>query len=132
MEELANVFPEQTVVNKHAIELEKGKQPPYGRIQSLGLVELKTFNTYIKTILANSFIKDLKLPLNALILFERKSDGSLYLCVNYWGPNNLTIKNCYPLPLIGESPNRLGQVKPFTYLNFKNVYHQMKIKKRDK
>ena len=42
-EESANIFPEQTGVNDHAIEMEKGKQPPYGPIYSLEPVELKTF-----------------------------------------------------------------------------------------
>ena len=55
-EKLANILPEQTGANKHAIKLEKGKQPPYGPIHSLGPVELETFKTYIKINLAISFI----------------------------------------------------------------------------
>ena len=38
---------------------------------------------------------------DAPILFIRKKDGSLQLCV--WGVNDLTVKNRYPLPLIGKS-----------------------------
>ena len=56
LEKLANIFPEQTRVNKHAIKLEKSKQSPYGPIYSLRLIEFKTFKTYIKTNLANGFI----------------------------------------------------------------------------
>ena len=55
-EKSANVLPEQTGANEHAIELKKGKQPPYGPIYSLGPVEFKTLKTYIKTNLSNSFI----------------------------------------------------------------------------
>ena len=53
---LANVLAEQTGANEHAIELKKSKQPPYGPIYSLGLIELKTLKTYIKINLANGFI----------------------------------------------------------------------------
>ena len=53
--ELAEVLPERTKINEHAIELEEGKQPPYGPIYSLGPVELKTLKTYIEINLANSF-----------------------------------------------------------------------------
>ena len=102
-EKLANVLPERTEANEHAIKLEKGKQPPYGPIYSLGPVELETLKTYIKTNLANGFIRASKSPAGAPILFVRKPDGSLRLCVDYRGLNNLTIKNRYPLPLIGES-----------------------------
>ena len=93
---------ENTRMNEYAIELEEGKQPRFGPIYSLGPVELETLKTYIKTNLANGFIRPSKSPAEAPILFDRKPDGSLRLCVDYRGLNNLTIKNQYPLPLIGE------------------------------
>ena len=56
LEKSANVLPERTGANEHAIKLEKGKQPPYGPIYSLGPVELETLKTYIKTNLTNGVI----------------------------------------------------------------------------
>ena len=107
-------LPENTGINEHAIELEEDKQPPYGPIYSLGPVELETLKTYIKTNLANGFIRPSKSPAGAPILFDWKPDKSLRLCMNYWGLNNITIKNQYPLPLIGESLDRLGWARRFT------------------
>ena len=101
-------------MNEHAIKLEKGKQPLFGPIYSLGPVELEMLKTYIKTNLANGFIRPSKFPAGAPILFDRKPDGSFRLCVDYRGLNNITIKNWYPLPLIGESLNQLGRTKQFT------------------
>ena len=101
--ENAAELPENTGINEHAIELENGKQPPFGPIYSLGPVELETLKTYIKTNLANGFIHPSKFPAGAPILFNKKPNGSLRLCVDYRGLNNITIKNRYPLPLIGES-----------------------------
>ena len=122
---------EKTGMNEHAIELEKGKQPLFGPIYSLGPVELETLKTYIETNLANGFIRTSKSPAGAPILFDRKPDGSLRLCVDYRGLNNITIKNQYPLPLIGESLDQLGQAKRFTQLDLANVYHQMRIGEGD-
>ena len=114
-------------MNEHAIKLEEDKQPPFGPIYSLGPVELETLKTYIETNLANGFIRPSKSPAGAPILFDRKPDGSLRLCVDYRGLNNLTIKNRYPLPLIGESLDRLGRAKQFTQLDLTNAYHQIRI-----
>ena len=81
--ESATVLSKHTEINTHTINLEKGKQPPYGPIYSLRPVELETLKTYIKTNLANGFICLSKSPASAPILFEKESDGSLWLCVNY-------------------------------------------------
>ena len=54
--EKALVIPERTKLNEHAINLENGKQLPYRLIYSLGLVELETLKTYIKTHLKTGFI----------------------------------------------------------------------------
>ena len=127
-EEKALILPERTELNKHTINLEDGKQPPYGSIYSLGLVELKTLKTYTKTYLKTRFIRPSKSLACAPILFNKKLNGSLRLCVYYQGLNNLTIKNRYLLPLIGESLDWLGRSKRFTQLDLTIAYHQMRIK----
>ena len=81
--DLASKLPEHTGINDHVIELVDGQQPPYGPIYSLGPVELETLKAYIETNLANGFIRPSKSPAGAPILFDRKSDGSLRLCVDY-------------------------------------------------
>ena len=94
---------ENTKINEHAIKLEEDKQPPFGPIYSLRPIELKTFKTYIKTNLANGFIWSFKSFAGVFILFDWKLDKSFRLCMDYRDLNNLTNKNQYPLPLIGES-----------------------------
>ena len=123
LKESAEMLPKNTGINKHAIELERGKQPIYEPIYSLGPVELKTFKTYIKTNLANDFIRFFKSPTVALIFFICKTDGSFYMCINYYGLNNLTIKNQYQLLLIEESLDWLGQAKPFRQFDLTSAYH---------
>ena len=106
LEKSANIFLEQTRANKHAIEPEKGKQPPYRPIYSPGPVEFETLKTYIKTNVANGFIRALKSPVGTPIPFVYKYNGSFHLSGNYQGLNNLAIKNWYPLPLIGKFLDR--------------------------
>ena len=113
-EEKALVLSERTKLNEHTINLKDGKQPPYGPIYSLGLVELETLKFYIKTYLKTGFIWPSKSPAGAPILFDKKLDGSFHLCVDYWDLNNLTIKNRYFLSFIGELFDRLGQAMRFT------------------
>ena len=100
--ELVAELPKYTGINNHPTKLVNGQQPPYGPIYSLRPIELETLKAYIKINLANSFIRPFTSPADTPIRFDQKSDGSLRLCVNYQGLNNLTIKNRYPLPLIGE------------------------------
>ena len=88
--------------------------------------------TYIKTHLKTGFIWPSKFLAGVLILFDKKSDSSLCLCINYQGLNNLTIKNQYLLPLINKSLDQLGRAKRFTQLDLTSGYHQMRIKESDK
>jgi hypothetical protein len=67
----------------HAIDLETGTKLPYGRIYSLSKTELKTLKAYIETNLANGFIEGSLSPAASPILFVKKKDGSLRLCVDY-------------------------------------------------
>ena len=91
-DDLAYELPEHRP-NDHAIDLEAGAKPPYGPIYSLSESELKVLRAYIEKHLANGFIRPSKLPAGAPIIFVKKKD--------------LTIKNRCPLPLIGESLDRL-------------------------
>ncbi len=120
---LAAKLSEYTGINDHAIELVDDRQPPYGPIYSLGPIELEILKAYIENNFVNGFIRPSKSPTGAPILFDKKPDSSLRLCVDNQGLNNLTIKNQYSLPLVGESLNRLGQARRFTQLNLINAYH---------
>ena len=107
-------LPENTGINEHAIKLEEGKQLFFGLIYSLGPVELEILKTYIEINLTISFIRPSKSLAKASILFDRKLDGSFRLYMNYWGLNNITIKNQYLLPLISKLLDWLGQIRRVT------------------
>ena len=101
-EEKALVLPEHIKLNEYTIDLEDDKQLSYRPIYSLGLVELETLKTYNKTHLKTEFIQLFKSLAGTSILFDKKPDSSLCLCIDYQGLNNFTIKNQYFLLLIRE------------------------------
>ncbi len=80
---LAAKLPEHIRINDHAIELVDDRQPPYGPIYSLGPVDLETLKVYIENNLASGFIRPFKSPAGAPILFDKKPDDSLRLCMDY-------------------------------------------------
>lgn len=95
-------------------------------------MELETLKAYIKTHLKTRFIQASKSPTGIPIFFDNKPDVSFCLYIDYWGLNNLTIKNYYPLSLIGKSLDWFGQAKRFIQLDLTSAYHQMKIQRGDK
>lgn len=101
-------------INKHAIDLDVGKEPPYRPIYNLTIMKLKTFKTYIQTNLANVFIQPSKFLLGVPIFFVWKFDKSFYLFIDYQDLNNLIIKTRYLLRVILELVNWLEKAKRFT------------------
>jgi len=77
----------------HVIDLEPGFDIPYGQIYNLWEVELKTLMAYIETNQANGFIQRSSSPTATPILFVKKEDSGLQLCVDYQAFNRATLKN---------------------------------------
>jgi hypothetical protein len=81
--------------------------------------------------LQRGWIRESKSPAGAPILFAKKKDGTLRLCVDYRGLNAVTIKNRYPLPLIQESLDRLATAVIFSKIDIRDAYHRMRIREGD-
>ena len=109
----------------HTIEIVG--EPPYGPIYNLSEKELKTLWEYLAKALDRGWIRESSSPAGAPILFVPKKGGELQLCVDYRGLNCLTIKNQYPLPLIGELMDHLLKAKCYTKLDLWNAYHRICI-----
>jgi len=72
--------------------------------------EVQTLKEWLEENLSKGFIA----PMASPILFVKKTDGSLQLCVDYCGLKEGTIKNRYPMPLLQETLMRLSKAKYFT------------------
>jgi len=65
------------------IHLEEGTSPPLGTLYSLSPVELSALRTFIDKNLNTGFIRPASSSHAALVLFVKKKDGSLRLCVDF-------------------------------------------------
>ena len=66
-------------------------------------------------------------PWGGPVLFVKKKDGSLRLCIDYRELNELTIKNKYPLPRIDDLFDQLTDAVYFSKIDLRTGYHQLKI-----
>jgi hypothetical protein len=79
-------------------------------------------------LLDKEYIRPSVSPWGALVLFVKKKDGTLRLCIDYRQLNKMTIKNKYPLPRINDLFNQVGGAKIFSKLHLRSCYHQVRIK----
>lgn len=114
-----------------AIELEEGAKPPYGPLYSLSPTEMSALKEYIDENLAKGFIRPSSSPAGSPILFVKKKDGSLRLCVDYRALNSMTKKDRYPLPLIDDLMMSLRGAKWFSTLDLRGAYNLVRVRPGD-
>ena len=91
--------------------MEEGAQPPVGPIYSLSAFEQETFKEFIKKNLNMGFIQPTSFLYSIPVLFVKKKDSSLHLCVNFHSLNHISKKDHYLLLLISnllDSPHCCG------------------------
>jgi hypothetical protein len=86
-----------------AIKLTNGKQPPWGQIYNLSKAELDTLRPYLEVQLKRGCIRPSKSSAGAPVFFVPQKDGTLRLCVDFKGLNQITKKNWHLLPLVSEA-----------------------------
>jgi len=96
---------------------------PYRMTQS----DRKEFEVHIKKLLANGWVTDSYSRYVAPIIFLKKHDAMLRMCVDYHGLNAITAKDRYPLPYIEDLLDKLHRVRVFTKLDLASGYHQVQV-----
>jgi hypothetical protein len=131
LREYRDVFPEEVLGLPprrdidFSIELAPGavsmSKTPY-RMSTSELVELKL---QLKEMMDKGYIQTSVSPWGAPVLFVKKKDGTLRLCIDYRQLNKVTIKNKYPLHRIDDLFDQLGGVSIFSNIDLSLVYHQV-------
>ena len=111
----------------HRIELIPGSQPQSRPTYRMSAKELEELKQQLDELQRAGFIQPSKSPFGAPILFVKKKDGTMRMCVDYRALNSITIKNSYPLPHIDELFDRLQGARYFTKIDLRSGYHQIRI-----
>ncbi|KAL0537135.1 hypothetical protein IC582_026105 [Cucumis melo] len=128
-EELLGLPPHKEV--EFAIELESGTVPISRVPYRMAPAELKELKVQLQELLDKGFIRPSVSPWGAPVLFVKKNDGSMRLCIDYRELNKVTVKNRYPLPRIDDLFDQLQGATVFSKIDLRSGYHQLRIKDGD-
>ncbi|CAH9075667.1 unnamed protein product, partial [Cuscuta epithymum] len=113
------------------IEVEPGTKPISIPPYRMAPAELQELKVQLQELLDNGFIRPSHSPWGAPVLFVKKKDGTLRMCIDYRQSNKVTIKNRYPLPRIDDLFDQLRGAIVFSKIDLRSGYHQLKIKESD-
>ena len=105
----------------------KGSRPPLGPIYSLSALELQTLREFLNKNLRTGIIRLSNSPCSVPVLFMKKKNGSLRLCVDYRGLNKLTQKDRYPIPLLSDLLDASNKARIYSKIDLKGAYHLVHI-----
>ena len=77
------------------------------------------------------FIRPSTSPWGAPVLFAKKKDKTLRLCIDYQQLNRVTIKNQYPLPRIDDLFGQLRGARVYSKIDLHTGYHQLRVREVD-
>ncbi|KAA0050727.1 pol protein [Cucumis melo var. makuwa] len=135
--EYPNVFPDELPGLSppreidFAIELEPDTAPISRAPYRMAPAELKELKVQLQELLDKGFIRPSVSPWGAPVLFVKKKDGSMRLCIDYRELNKLTVKNRYPLPRIDDLFDQLQEATVFSKIDLRSGYHQLRIRDSD-
>ena len=85
--------------------------------------ELTELKTQLQELLDKGLIQPSVSPWGAPVLFVKKKDGSLRLCIDYRELNQVTVKNKYPLPRIDDLFDQLSGAVIFSKIDLRSGDH---------
>src|SRR6266496_4906169 len=130
-EELPPQMPPTRSVD-HQIPLKPDMPPPFKGIFRLSQLELRELKWQLDQLLKDGKIRPSTSPYGAPVLFAKKKDGKLRMCIDYRALNSQTIQNRYALPRIDELFNCLHGAKVFSKLDLTSGYYQIAINPKDR
>ena len=128
-EDLPGLPPDRQI--EFRIELIPGAKPVAKTPYRLAPSEMKELVKQIDELLQKGFIRPSTSPWGAPVLFVKKKDGSMRMCIDYRELNKLTVKNRYPLPRIDDLFDQLQGASWFSKIDIRSEYHQLKVKEAD-
>jgi hypothetical protein len=113
------------------IDLVPGTQSIHKAPYRMAPAKLKELKEQLQELLDKGFIHPSVSPWGALVLFVKKKDETMWLCIDYRELNQVTIKNKYPLPRIVDLFDQLKEASIFSKIDLRSGYHQLKVRDED-
>ena len=123
-------LPPQRVVD-FGIELHPSNSPISMTPDRMAPVELQELRVQLQELIDKGFIRPSTSPWGALVLFAKKKDKTLRLCIGYQQLNRVTIKNRYPLPRIDNLFDQLRGARVYSKIDLRTGYHQLRVREID-
>ena len=123
-------LPLQRVVD-FGIELHPGTSPISMTPHWMAPVELQELRVQLKELLDKGFIRSSTSPWGTLVLFAKKKDKTLRLCIDYRQLNRVTVKNRYPLPRMNDLFDQLRGARVYSKIDLRTGYHQLRVMEID-
>ena len=114
-----------------SIEIVPGTAPVSRAPYRMAPAELKELKVQLKELLDKGFVPPSVFPWGAPILFVKKKDGTLRMCIDYRQINKLTVKNKYPFQRIEDLFDQLKGVSVFSKIDLRSGYYQLRVKEVD-
>ena len=111
-----------------SIEVVHGMTPISRAPYRMAPTELKELKTQLQELLDKGFIQPSVSPWGAPVLFVKKKDGTLWMCIDYWQINKVTVKNKYPLLRIEDLFDQLKGASVFSKIDLRSRYYQLWVK----
>lgn len=128
-EELPSLLVDREI--EFVIEVFPGTKPISKTPYRMAPKELGELKTQLEDLLGKGFVRPSVSPWGAPVLFVKKKDGTMRLCIDYRELNKVTIKNRYPLPRIDDLFDQLQGAKVFSKIDLRSGYHQLRVKASD-
>ena len=128
-EELPQLPPEREL--DFTIELKPGAEPISKTPYRMTTPELRELQIQLKELLDLGLIRPSISPWGAPVIFVKKKDGSLRLCIDYRDLNKAIVKNRYPIPRIDDLFDQMKGALVFSKIDLRSGYHQLRIKEND-
>ena len=128
-EELPSIPPKREV--DLSIEILPGTSPTSRAPYKMAQTELKELKIQLQELLDKGFIRPSVSPWGAHVLFVKKKDDTLRMCIDYRKINKVTVKNKYPLSRIEDLFDQLKGAGVFSKIDLRSGYYQLRVKDVD-
>ena len=97
----------------------------------MNILELNELKLQLQYLINKHYVRASVSPWGASVLFVKKKDDTLRLCIDYRQLNKMMIKNRYPLPHIDALLDQIRGAMIFSKIDLRSRYHQVRIKDED-